>query len=188
MLWASEEDVANLDDSLDVWENKAFISLVHHDVLPLNLSGQQKHKLKMRARDKFKWKPARKVDGKDEYLRNKRSNVWKVYPSPGYRRQLLKRYHEEAHQQYPSLLARLSQHYFWNAMRDDIKDFLRGCQVCQNSTTMVTADRTIQSIPVLPKAERWHLDLIGPLVEGLGGYKYAGVAMARGQASQDQEG
>ena len=33
------------------------------------------------------------------------------------------------------------------------------------------------SIPVLPKGEKWHLDLVGPLQEGYGGYKYAAVAV-----------
>ncbi|KAK9833915.1 hypothetical protein WJX74_009840 [Apatococcus lobatus] len=62
-------------------------------------------------------------------------------------------------------------------MRADVRAFLAKCQTCQTSTTMVTADRAMHPIPVMPKGERWHLDLIGPLQEGHGGFKYAAVAI-----------
>ena len=66
--------------------------------------------------------------------------------------------------------------YFWNQMRADLQETVAQCAVCQTSATLVTADRVLHPIPVLHKGERWHIDLIGPLEEGRGGYKYAVVA------------
>ena len=56
-------------------------------------------------------------------------------------------------------------------------EYVRRCHTCQDSSTMVTADQEMHAIPVLDKAERWHLDLIGPLVKGIEGFKYAALAI-----------
>ena len=57
----------------------------------------------------------------------------------------------------------VQEQYFWNSMREDIGGYISHCEACQTSTAMVTADQAMHPMPVLPKGESWHVDLIGPL-------------------------
>lgn len=54
---------------------------------------------------------------------------------------------QTASRQSCSLVLRIGQHYFWSCTRNDAKEFAQRCLVRQKSTTMITADRTIPSIP-----------------------------------------
>ena len=107
-------------------------------------------------------------------------HLWKgkprTYPKPEERTRILDLVHQESHQQPDSMCKRLKAEYYWEGMKKDAENWCRQCSTCQDRHTMVTADGEMQPIPTLPKGERWHLDLIGPLKEGQDGFKYAAVA------------
>ena len=175
ILYAEPEHLDALDDQLGVWGNPVLLSFLEFGVCPVNLSGQQKHKLLNRAQH-YVWKPANPEDPPAERLRAIKKGEERVCPTPDYRKELFQRVHTASHQGPRSMLRVIQGQYFWNQMREDIREVVSQCGACQTSATLVTADRALHPIPVLPKGERWHLDLIGALKEGYGGCKYAVVA------------
>lgn len=125
----------------------------------------------------FRWKTTIEGEPGQHLQLLRKGCAPRLCPTPAYRADLIQRAHAEAHQQTCGMTKRLVCAYSWYRMREDVKEFVRQCETCQNTNTMVSADREMHAIPVLPKGERWHLDLIGPLTEGIGGYRYAAIAI-----------
>ena len=173
--YLTEEHVKAMKGATDPWSNPVLLSYLRFDRLPINISRTQRHLLLKRSRA-FEWRTHTSDPGEHLIILRK-GHPARLYPFPAYRRELLYKAHEEGHQQSFGMIRRLVKDYSWYRLREEAMEYVRRCHTCQDSSTMVTADREMHAIPVLDKGERWHLDLIGPLVEGIEGFKYAAVAI-----------
>ena len=173
--YLTEEHAKAMKGATDPWSNPVLLSYLRFDRLPINISRTQRHLLLKRSKA-FEWRTQTSDPGEHLIILRK-GHPARLYPSPAYRRELLYKAHEEGHQQSFGMIRRLVKDYSWYRLREEAMEYVRRCHTCQDSSTMVTADREMHAIPVLDKGERWHLDLIGPLVEGIEGFKYAAVAI-----------
>ena len=71
-------------------------------------------------------------------------------------------------------LAKICSRYYWKAMVDEIREYVRKCPQCQkNNTNFIKTNAKLHPIPVQPKV--WcqvGIDLIGPLPTTSKGNKY----------------
>ena len=175
ILYMTEALEDALSASRDVWQNPIFMSYIKYEVMPFNITYGEAHKIRVRAKH-YRWISGPKRRGENLlYFHKGKPN--RVYPSPNRRPALLFAAHEEAHQKKHGMVARLGRTFFWYSMRDDIKIFIRQCQVCSTVKTLQTADREMVAIPPHEKGKRWHLDLVGPLAEGTAGERFIAVAV-----------
>lgn len=74
-------------------------------------------------------------------------------------------------------LKKLSERFWWKGMSDDVKTFVRNCDVCQmaNPSNRAPAS-TLHPIPVSGLFHRWGIDMVGPLTTTKNGNRYLIVA------------
>ena len=63
--------------------------------------------------------------------------------------------------------------YFWPGMYRDISNYVRGCESCQRAKRAFHFHRApLQSLPIVDRFDRWHIDFIGPLRTATDGSRY----------------
>lgn len=174
ILFMTQEIIEALKVSKDVWHNPVLMSYIKYKYLPFNITSSQAHKVMKRAKS-FSWTHC--VSNGEQLKTNFKDGLPdRVYPNPHRRSALMFQAHQESHAQAAGMITRLNYRFFWYRMREDIKHYVRQCEVCQSPGTLQTADREMNSIPPLEKGKRWHLDLVGPLYPSNEQERYIAVA------------
>lgn len=86
-------------------------------------------------------------------------------PDGDLRRELLRQVHEPplgVHQSATTLLARLSEHYWWPSMRADVVAMLRDCETCAKLHSPRLRYGELQAITVTERFHTWSVDFAGP--------------------------
>lgn len=103
---------------------------------------------------------------KDVSIR-KRNSEWKVFVPSQLRCKVLEDKHDSllaAHQGYSRTLARIKQLYYWPKLYQDVKQYVRRCEVCKSCKPVNQSLKAKMGQPKLPNAP-WRtisVDLMGP--------------------------
>lgn len=70
-------------------------------------------------------------------------------------------------------IAKLKEIYFWKSMKKDIVNYIKNCEACQkNKITRKTKMPMVISSTATKGAQRWALDIVGPLPQSIQGFVY----------------
>ena len=111
----------------DPWSDPTLMYVMRYDLIPLNLDEADARRLRTRAQ-KLRWDPNAEPDYALIHIRKNMPD--RICPHPCQREGIVRRLHIEAHQGYSSLSKRVMSTYWWNAMREDIRDFVDKCTTC----------------------------------------------------------
>src|SRR6185295_8679959 len=87
---------------------------------------------------------------------------------------ILRSLHQDPHNGHAGVNAtysRAAEHYYWNNMYQDIRQFIQACDLCQRRGR-VPLNRRSQAIPVADAFDRIGLDFVGPLPTTKKGNRY----------------
>lgn len=103
-----------------------------------------------------------------------------VVPVEARLRELAKNHNYYGHEQTNKLYKRLHWKFFWPKMKDDVKEFVRTCDVCQRTKTRHLDSAELSHIVDLDKIDAlgfWSIDLQGPFCTSKSGNRYIIVAI-----------
>ena len=94
-----------------------------------------------------------------------------------HRLSILAQYHDGllggGHQGQDRTFHAIKQKYYWPGMYSNVCNYVKGCDPCQFAKRYHGFHPApLQSMPIVNRFDRWHIDFIGPLQESPDGFKY----------------
>lgn len=151
----------------DVWLDESAMRCIKGEQLPAG-------KLEKQRVGMYKWD-----DQWKRLLRVTAEGVLKNVPPPGKRAALIKEMHEHnGHYGALRTYYLLQALYYWVGMRKDVRQFVKGCEVCDRFRAKCNALKpSLTPLPLMGPGYRWNVDLAGPLPITKRGNVYVMVAV-----------